>query len=66
MRKFKHKITGEKVIELINEQSKGYKRYQLYHNAETIPARLVENTNDWEEIIEVKTSTNTEVKINSK
>lgn len=47
MRKFKHKITGDIVIETV---CKGNRYYS--NGPHDIPAVFVENTNDWEEIIE--------------
>jgi len=47
MRKFKHKITGDIVIETI---CKGNRYYS--NGPHDIPAVFVENSNDWQEIIE--------------
>lgn len=47
MRKFKHKITGDIVIETV---CKGNRYYS--NGPHDIPAVFVENSNDWQEIIE--------------
>ena len=46
MRKFKHKITGDIAITKVNNSS-----FYIYDGLD-IHARIVENSNDWEEIIE--------------
>jgi len=47
MRKFRHKITGDIAFEL---NSTDY--YSLESDITKIPSKLVENSNDWEEIVE--------------
>lgn len=48
MRQFKHKLTGD-----IADKANDY-YYSLKDDLRTMPIRLIENSNDWEEIIDKK------------
>jgi hypothetical protein len=48
MKKYKHKQSNDQVIELVI--NKGY--YQSIFTNTTLPAKYIENTNDWEEVVE--------------